>query len=193
MHIIHGNHPQAQSIGEQCCQWIERVILGLQLCPFAKQPYDKGLVRIVVSDSSTEADIIAAVLLECGVLDKTNTAALETTLLITPNALKDFDDYLATLSELQWHVNRSGYEGVYQIASFHPLYQFDGTAIDDPENHTNRAPYPCFHLLREDSLSKVIDHYPDVEQIPHRNIARLRALSAAEFSHYFTSNKPSHD
>jgi uncharacterized protein len=113
---------------------------------------------------------------------------VETTLLIHPHALKLFYDYNDYLGDADRLLADEGWEGVYQVASFHPDYQFEGTAPDDAENYSNRSPYPMLHLLREASLDRAIDGYPDIEQIPARNIARLKRMGAAQLRALFEAS-----
>jgi hypothetical protein len=116
-------------------------------------------------------------------------AELETTLLAIPDMLEDFADYNDFLDAVDLWVEQFGWEGELQVASFHPQYQFADTEADDPGNLTNRSPWPLLHIIREESLEKAIEHYPDVDRIPERNIARMKALTAAEraklFPHLF--------
>jgi uncharacterized protein len=166
-------------------QWVATVVVGLNLCPFAGRELENGRVRFVVTDASREKQLSEALRAELALLDRD--PSVETTLLIHPHALKLFHDYNEYLGEADRLLADEGWEGVYQIASFHPDYQFADTEPDDVENSTNRSPYPMLHLLREASLDVAIDGYPDVAQIPARNIAlmkrlgpeKLRALLAA--------------
>jgi uncharacterized protein len=149
-------------------QWVEQVVVGFNLCPFAKRELVKNRVRILVSKADSEQALLADLVGELELLN--GDPSVETTLLIHPQVLQDFyqyNDFLQLADDLLVDMEL---EGVYQLASFHPDYQFGGTKPDDAENYTNRSPYPMLHLLREDSLSAAIDSYPDVDQIPGRNI-----------------------
>jgi len=142
--------------------------VAFNLCPFAKRELVKDRVRFVVSKAKDEATLLDELAHELALLNVDE--AVETTLLIHPQVLQDFyhyNDFLEAADELLVDMNL---EGVYQVASFHPDYQFGGTEPDDVENYTNRSPYPMLHLLREDSLSEAIDNYPEVDLIPERNI-----------------------
>ena len=142
--------------------------MAFNLCPFAKRELVKDRVRFVVSKAKDEATLLDELAHELALLNVDE--AVETTLLIHPQVLQDFyhyNDFLEAADELLVDMNL---EGVYQVASFHPDYQFGGTEPDDVENYTNRSPYPMLHLLREDSLSEAIDNYPEVDLIPERNI-----------------------
>ncbi|OEY65331.1 DUF1415 domain-containing protein [Marinobacter sp. X15-166B] len=154
--------------------WLETVVVGLNLCPFAKRELVKDRIRFVVSTATTEAGLLADLHEE---LERLNAdAGIETTLLIHPRVLQKFGAYVEFLAEADGLIEHFDLDGVYQIASFHPEYQFAGTRAGDVENMTNRSPYPLLHLLREHSLDKAIADYPDVERIPERNIARMEQM-----------------
>lgn len=155
-------------IVEATRRWVEQVVVAFNLCPFAKRELMKERVRFVVSKATDEATLLDELAHELALLNVDE--AVETTLLIHPQVLQDFyqyNDFLEAADELLVDMDL---EGVYQVASFHPDYQFGGTEPDDVENYTNRSPYPMLHLLREDSLSQAIDNYPEVDLIPERNI-----------------------
>jgi len=154
--------------------WVETLVVGLNLCPFAKAELIKDRVRFATTAAATEAQLLAALETELALLDAD--PAIETTLLIHPEVLQDFHDYNQFLDDADALLVALGLEGVYQIASFHPHYQFGGTEPEDAENHTNRSPYPLLHLLREASLEQAIERFPGVERIPERNIALMNDL-----------------
>ncbi|MBB3169732.1 DUF1415 domain-containing protein [Simiduia aestuariiviva] len=160
--------------------WLASVVIGLNLCPFARKPQRAGTIRYAVSSARDDEAVMADLLRECQLLDEQPAEQLETTLLIIPEHLQDFFDFNHFLNLADWLLERYSYTGVYQLATFHPHYQFADTAPDDAENLTNRAPYPILHLLREDSMAKVLDQYPDPEAIPENNIRRVSALSEAQ-------------
>ncbi|HEY0917333.1 MAG TPA: DUF1415 domain-containing protein, partial [Solimonas sp.] len=155
-------------------QWLERVVIGLNLCPFAARPVLGGRVRVFVSAATTELDLLTDLQLELARLDETPSAQLETTLVVAPDMLADFLDYNDFLDRADELLQSFEWDGTYQVASFHPKYQFDGTEPDDPENLSNRSPYPMLHLLREDSVEAAVEAHPDVDGIPEANIRRLR-------------------
>lgn len=163
-------------------QWLQRMVIGLKLCPFAERPYNAGQVSIVVSEAVTEDSLLSDLSAQLSRLDATPADQLETTLLVAPRLLEDFLDYNDFLQHADDLLIARDYEGIYQIASFHPRYQFAGTQPDDAENYTNRAPYPILHLLREDSLERVLASYPNPEAIPERNIATMNRLGSAALS-----------
>ncbi len=158
-------------------QWLERVVIGLNLCPFAARPVLGGRVRVFVSAATTELDLLTDLQLELARLDETPSAQLETTLVVAPDMLADFLDYNDFLDRADELLQSFEWDGTYQVASFHPKYQFDGTEPDDPENLSNRSPYPMLHLLREDSVEAAVEAHPDVDGIPEANIRRLRGLT----------------
>ncbi len=157
-------------------RWIERAVIGLNLCPFAKAVYVKDQVRIVVSDATTESALLGQLGEELLHLRDTPALETDTTLLVHPDVLQDFLDYNDFLEQADALVESLGLEGELQVASFHPRYQFAGTMPDDPSNLTNRAPYPVLHLLREDSIDRAVAAYPDPDAIIDRNIETVTKL-----------------
>jgi len=155
-------------------RWVEDLIVELNLCPFAGREMVRNRIRFVVTESVTEEQLLVALETELELLN--DDAAVETTLLIHPDVLQDFFDYNQFLELADQLLVLMGLEGVYQVASFHPDYQFAGTAADDLENYTNRSPYPLLHILREESLARSIAAYPEVEEIPVRNIEQMKNL-----------------
>jgi hypothetical protein len=161
-------------------QWLEQVVVGLNLCPFARGPWTRGEIRLVVCAASQEAAILDCLVAELQHLADRPRPEVETTVIILTAALRDFLDYNDFLEIAEERLCAAGWEGVFQLASFHPDYQFAETETDDPGNLTNRAPYPLLHLLREESVSEAVDATPDPDEIPRRNIARMEALTPAE-------------
>lgn len=166
-------------------QWLDEVVIGLELCPFAAKPRREKRVRIAVSHATDEEALLNDLQAELERLSDTPAAELETTLLAIPDMLEDFADYNDFLDAVDLWVEQFGWEGELQVASFHPQYQFADTEADDPGNLTNRSPWPLLHIIREESLEKAIEHYPDVDRIPERNIARMQALTAEERARLF--------
>jgi hypothetical protein len=157
-------------------RWVEDIVVDLNLCPFAKRELLAERVRFDVTDASTETELLEVLASE---LDRlVSTPAIETTLIIHPHVLSDFLQYNQFLDIADRLLVQLKLEGVIQIASFHPDYQFADTQPDDPENFTNRSPFPILHLLREDSLEKAIDNTADIDQVPIRNIATMQRLGA---------------
>lgn len=157
-------------------RWIERAVVGLNLCPFAKAVVAKGQVRFVLSDASTEQALLETLGTELVHLRETPAHALDTTLIVHPHVLVDFLDYNDFLDSADALLAELGLEGELQVASFHPRYQFAGSVPDDVGNFTNRSPHPTLHLLREDSVSRAVAACPDPDAIVERNIATLRQL-----------------
>jgi hypothetical protein len=157
-------------------RWLERAVIGLNLCPFAKAVYLKNQVRIVISDASTERALLEQLGEEMALLRGTPADQVDTTLLVHPQVLQDFLDYNDFLDQAEALVELLELDGLLQVASFHPQYQFANTEPDDAENLTNRAPYPILHLLREDSVDRAVAAYPEPDAIIERNIATVREL-----------------
>lgn len=160
-------------------RWLERAVIGLNLCPFARAPHVRGQVRFVVSNATDTDQLRDDLVDELRLLADANPEQVETTLLVHPGVLGDFLAYNDFLDVADAVLQASALDGVIQVASFHPHYQFADTTQDDIENFSNRSPYPTLHLIREDSLSRVIDGIDDPDAIYERNIERLRALGRA--------------
>lgn len=163
--------------------WVREQVVGWNLCPFARRELVNETIRFRVSEAEDEEALLLALAEEIQFLDRQSD--VETTLLIHPRILSRFDDYNEFLGLAEALLADMEREGVYQIASFHPQYQFAGTQPDDPENYTNRSPYPLLHLLREDSLSDAVDNHPDVQQIPVDNIALMNRMGVEKLRRAF--------
>jgi len=157
-------------------RWLERAVIGLNLCPFAKAVYVKEQVRFVASDATTPEQLLEQLGEELVLLRDTPAEQVDTTLLVHPLVLGDFLDYNDFLDQADALVEALELDGVLQVASFHPDYQFADSRPDDIENYSNRAPYPTLHLLREDSVARAVEAYPDPDVIVERNYATLRKL-----------------
>lgn len=157
---------------EQTKKWITEVVIGCNFCPFAARELKKDSIHYQVEEALEEKICLDAFLTECLRLDNDNT--IETTLLILPKAFPLFDDYLNLVSLSEKLLKKKGYEGIYQVASFHPLYCFAGADDDDAANYTNRSVYPMLHLLREEKIEQALLRYAEPEQIPERNILFAR-------------------
>ncbi len=162
-------------------RWLERAVIGLNLCPFAKAVYAKNQVRIAISDASTERALLEELGEELALLRDTPSDQVDTTLLVHPQVLQDFLDYNDFLEKADSMVEVLDLEGELQVASFHPDYQFAGTQPDDAENLTNRAPYPILHLLRENSIARAVEVYPEPDAIIERNVATMQELGVEGF------------
>lgn len=163
--------------------WLTAFIIKYNICPFAKKEYDKGSIYYAVIKSKNTALCLEAVFLECQRLDSQQ--EIETTLIIYPDHFIQFEDYLDFLSMAEALLFEQGYEGIYQLASFHPDYCFEGECQSDPANYTNRSPYPILHLIRESSLEKVLKTFPHPELIPQRNIALTRQMGIKKIQAIF--------
>ena len=161
-----------QQIIEQTKKWITEVVIGCNFCPFAAQVIKQQAVSYTVENAIEKQVCLESFLQEITKLDNDDT--IETAFLILPNAVKQFDDYLDLVSVAEKLLNQHGYDGVYQVASFHPLYRFANAPENDAANYTNRSVYPMLHLLREASIDKALKHYNDPEAIPDRNIKFAR-------------------
>ncbi|ENQ1529564.1 DUF1415 domain-containing protein [Vibrio parahaemolyticus] len=168
------------AITQQVDQWLNDVVIGLNLCPFAAKPQRNKQIKIFVSKATQEEALLEDILLQLIELSTTEPEKLETTLVAVPNMLQDFWDYNFCIDWVEGLIKQQDWEGIFQVATFHPDYCFGGAAPEDDENLTNRSPYPIFHLIREESMEKVLKHYPDPESIPDTNIARVSALSEEE-------------
>jgi uncharacterized protein len=167
---------QAEKVVAASRLWLERAVIGLNLCPFAKAVYVKQQIRYAVTAASNADDLLAELRHELELLAHMDPEVLETTLLIHPQAMTDFIDYHLFLNQADATVRNLGLEGVAQIASFHPQYEFAGNATDDIENYTNRSPYAMLHLLREASIDRAVAAFSDAADIYERNIETLRRL-----------------
>jgi len=156
--------------------WLEKAVIGLNLCPFAKPVHARDQIRFVVSEAETPEALLADFIDELRILAAAEPEEIETTLLIHPGVLNDFLDYNDFLGVAEDAVADLGLEGVLQVASFHPDYQFAGTEPDDITNYTNRSPYPTLHLLREASVERAVAAVQDASEIYERNMETLRRL-----------------
>jgi hypothetical protein len=157
-------------------EWLEKAVIGLNLCPFAKAVYVKNQVRFVVSAASHLDGLLEDLDRELDFLAAADPEVVDTTLLIHATLLPDFLDFNDFMQLAEAAVDEHGLEGVIQIASFHPQFQFEGTAPDDIGNYTNRAPFAILHLLREASIARAVAAFPEAETIYQRNIETLKAL-----------------
>lgn len=164
---------------ERTKNWIRDIVIGLNFCPFATKPFKDELIVYKVDDSSDVAAALESFMITCRFLE--DNPAMETALLIFSKGFSDFDDYLDLIDLAEKQLKSQGFEGVYQVASFHPNYIFAGSNENDPANYTNRSPYPMLHLLREDLLEIAIDKHNNVDDIPNQNIAKAKSLGLDYF------------
>ena len=174
-----------QNIINPVRKWLEQLVIGLNLCPFAKRELINNRIRFFVSTATTIEALLVDLQDELKLLN--NDSNVETTLLIHPNVLTDFYDYNDFLDIADGLLIDMELEGTYQIASFHPDYQFAETEPNDAENYTNRSPYPLLHLIREQSLEMAVANYPNPELIPERNIHLMNEMGSAKLHSLFLS------
>jgi uncharacterized protein len=160
-------------------QWLERAVIGLNLCPFAKAVHIKSQIRYAVSEATNIDALVEDLIDELTTLAQTDPEKIDTTLLIHPHVLNDFLDYNDFLDVADRVIAEMKLEGEIQVASFHPQYQFAGTEIDDITNFTNRSPYPTLHLLREASVARAVAAFPEASEIFEKNMVTLRRLGNA--------------
>ena len=159
--------------------WVEHAVIGLNLCPFAKAPQVKGLVRYVQSEATDPAALLTDLMDELQRLAEAPPERLETTLLVHPQVFTDFGDFNDFLGVAEDAVADLGLEGVIQVASFHPDYRFEGTTADDITNATNRSPHPTLHLIREDSIDRAVAAFPEAQTIYEANMETMERLGPA--------------
>lgn len=185
------NYMQEELFIKNTKSWIDNIVIGLNLCPFAKPVFDHEKIRFRVSKVETEEELIVDLAYELSMLAEND--SIETSFLIHPFALTDFEAYNAFLDLADDLIVAMQLEGVFQIASFHPSYQFSDSAADDVENYSNRSPYPMLHLLREASLDKAVESYPNTELIPERNKATLQKMGVAKIKELLVLKRNSPD
>lgn len=168
--------------------WLERAVIGLNLCPFARAVHVRKQIRYTVCTATEPDQLVQALTAELTYLHDCDPQVTDTTLLIHPWILEDFSDYNEFLDIADVILAGMGLEGDIQIASFHPHYQFSGTQRDDVSNYTNRAPYPILHLLREDNIDRAVASVPNTDDIYKRNIATLKTLGADGWNRLFNKD-----
>lgn len=163
------NRNSEQTVKIAIARWLNEVVIGLNLCPFAGKPTQEDRVRLVVSVARDDEQLLQDLQREMELLDSKPASEIETALLIIPHHLQDFFDYNQFLRWTDSLIKRNGWKGIYQLATFHPDYCFAEAEPDQVENLTNRAPYPILHIIREASLEKALQYYGDVESVPENN------------------------
>lgn len=174
-------HPDSDTlIISETSNWIKSVVIGCNFCPFAAKAMQMKSIRYVVLPDGSKQQALTTLMTECVYLDENE--ATETTIIILPNNFSDFTDYLDLIDKAEQLIAKEDYEGIYQLASFHPLYCFEGAPKDDAANYTNRSPYPMLQILREESITKALENFPDPDSIPEKNIeyARKKGLQYME-------------
>lgn len=168
--------PSADEVLARTQAWLNKAVIGLNLCPFAKAVQAKNQIRYVVSTATSPEQLEQELGEELRLLQESDPLDIDTTLLIHPFVLNDFLEYNDFLDVADALLEELDLEGTIQIASFHPHYQFAGTRADDIDNYTNRSPYPILHLLREDSVARAVAAFPDAEAIYSKNMETLRRI-----------------
>ena len=158
--------------------WLEKAVIGLNLCPFAKAVHSRGQIRWVLSSADQPLALLKELVQELKLLAATDADAVDTTLIVHPQVLQDFEDFNDFMGVVEDALTDLGLDGVLQVASFHPQFQFADTQVDDMGNATNRSPFPTLHLQREDSVERAVAAFPEAEAIFERNIQTLQALGA---------------
>ncbi len=161
-------------------QWVAQIVVGLNLCPFAKPVLKADSLRYAITQDTEYTALSEFFLSELEKIQLSDEGQIATTLIIVPNALADFYDYLDFLAHCEQLINKASLEGEFQLASFHPQYVFAGESSEAIANYTNRSPYPMLHIIREAQMSRVLENHPDPDSIPNRNIQLLQKLGKAE-------------
>jgi uncharacterized protein len=170
--------PRGEQVTADVRRWLERAVIGLNLCPFAKAVHVKGQVRFAVSAATDGAGVLQDLQHELDVIGASDPAQHDTTLLVAPDALADFLEFNDVVARAERLLRKRGLEGVIQLASFHPAFTFADADEGDVTNFTNRSPYPVLHLLREASIDRAVAAFPDAADIYEANMAKLREIGA---------------
>lgn len=184
---ISGADGRRRRVADDVSAWLEQVVIGLGLCPFAERPFARGRIRLIVSSARDNGGLLREVHAALADLHQSEPGELETTLIAVPDRLDDFDEFLDFLDTADAMLDAQGWRGTFQLASFHPDYRFADAEEDDRANFTNRAPYPLLHLLREDSVTRAVETVADPAAIPKRNARLLREMSESEFRRLFAA------
>jgi len=173
---MNDNIPDHDALIASTVNWMEKAVIGLNLCPFAKAVHVKKQIRYVVCDATTPEALLETLMDELQTLSDADPEQIDTTLIIHPGVLQDFEDYNEFLDVADVALDDMGLVGELQVASFHPQYKFADTHPNDIDNFTNRSPYPTLHLLREDSVERAVEAFPEAADIFEKNIETLRKL-----------------
>lgn len=172
--------------------WIEKMVVGLGLCPFAALPFKNNQIRLVSFSGDDLVSLLELLKAECNYLLVADPDKIETTLIVIEDALGTFDEYLSFVTIAESLMDQIHLEGILQLATFHPDYRFgDSAGENDPADFTNRSPFPMLHLLREESVSKAVDSYPDIDEVPQRNILRMQQLGTVKIQQMLADIKKS--
>ena len=182
-----GLKPSRAEVERKTLAWVKDFVVGLNLCPFARPLLASEALRVTACEANDDEGVAAALLDEIQLIQKVSESEVATTLVVFPNALQRFDDYLVFLEGAQQLIEEMDLRGVLQLASFHPDYQFAGEPKEAASHFTNRAPFPMIHLLREDMVTRALETYPNPEQIPERNIQKLEDLGRERLQQMLTA------
>jgi hypothetical protein len=186
-----GQEALLQQVEDATREWLEQAVIGLNLCPFARREYDGGRVRIAVTAATDPEALLLAFATELNRLE--DEPEIETTLLVLAEGTADFFDYLDLLDMAEAWVEERELEGIYQLASFHPDYQFADSEPEDEANYTNRSPWPIIHILREQSVEGAVAAHPDTSRIPERNISLAREKGIKYWQDLLAGLRTGHD
>jgi hypothetical protein len=170
----------AEHVDRRVRAWLEQFVVGLNVCPFARPMVSSEALRIVVCDATQYQDVAPTFMNELDLIQRSSESMVATTLLAIPFALCDFEEYLDFIDDAESLLEKVGLNGVIQLASFHPDYQFEGEPMESAGHYTNRAPFPLIHFLREEMVTRALDQFPNPEQIPQHNIQTLEAMGVAQ-------------
>ena len=170
----------AEHVDRRVRAWLEQFVVGLNVCPFARPMVSSEALRIVVCDATQYQDVAPTFMNELDLIQRSSESMVATTLLAIPFALCDFEEYLDFIDDAESLLEKVGLNGVIQLASFHPDYQFEGEPMESAGHYTNRAPFPLIHFLREEMVTRALDQFPNPEQIPQHNIQTLAAMGIAQ-------------
>jgi uncharacterized protein len=183
--MIHFDSPDARAAIAATEHWLKTAVIGLNLCPFAKAVQLKNQIRYVVSDATNIDALAEDLVAELESLAEASEEKVDTTLVICPHVLDDFLDFNDFLDVADGIVEELELDGILQVAPFHPQFQFEGTEADDITNYTNRSPFPTLHLLREDSVTRAVEAFPDDLRIAETNIETMKKLGHSGWNKLF--------
>ena len=179
-----------EQVEQQIRAWLDHFVVGLNLCPFARPVVASAALRISICDAKQLQQVAEAFMAELDLIQQSPESDIATTLLVLPNALNDFEEYLSFIENADALIDQMDLTGIIQLASFHPDYQFEAEPSDSVSHFTNRSPYPLIHFLREEMMERVLENVPHPEQIPQRNIQKLEAMGRGAVEQLLQSLKP---
>ena len=179
-----------EQVEQQVRAWLDHFVVGLNLCPFARPVVASAALRISICDAKQLQQVAEAFMAELDLIQQSPESDIATTLLVLPNALNDFEEYLSFIENAEALIDQMGLAGIIQLASFHPDYQFEAEPAESASHFTNRSPYPLIHFLREEMMERVLENVPHPKQIPQRNIQKLEAMGRGAVEQLLQSLKP---